>query len=152
MPRARALVRWDASAGGPAGKEAGLLWRLLASPKGAIALAYAAAVVVMLTGFNPADLARKAGVARLEETATDARAEMAGRSLGDRLGAFEEEAVRRLAVWKGVATGYGRAALSNAPSLVMKTESQPPPRRARRARRRGCSRRTKSVRRKRGAP
>jgi hypothetical protein len=115
------------AAGRPEKKRASF-WRLVASPKGAIALAYAAAVVVMFTGFNPADLARKAGVARLEETAKTS-AEIAGRSLGDRLGAFEEEAVRRLAVWKGVATGYGRAALSRAIQLVMKTESQPPPRR-----------------------
>jgi hypothetical protein len=103
-------------------------WRLLASPKGAIALAYAAAVAVMLSGFNPADLARKAGVDRLEQSAK-LSAQIAGRSLGDRLGAFEEEALRKLAVWKGRATGYGRAALTRAIQLVMKTESQPPPRR-----------------------
>jgi len=81
----------------------------------------------MFSGFNPADLARKAGVARLEETAKTS-AESAGRTLGDRIGAFEEEAVRRLAVWKGVATGYGRAAITRAIQLVMKTETQPPPR------------------------
>ena len=103
------------------------IWRFIANPKGAIALAYLAAVVVMFTGFNPADLARKAGVARLEETAK-VSAQNAGRSLGDRIGAFEEDAIRRLAVWKGVAAGYGRAALSRAIQLVMKTESQPPPR------------------------
>ncbi|HKF41520.1 MAG TPA: hypothetical protein VKG01_00325 [Thermoanaerobaculia bacterium] len=110
----------------PEKKPRASIWRLVANPKGAIALAYAAAVVVMLTGFNPADLARKAGVARLEETAKMS-AETAGRSLGDRIGAFEEDAVRRLAVWKGHVTGYGRAAISRAIQLVMKTESQPPP-------------------------
>ena len=104
------------------------VWRFVANPKGAIALAYAAAVVVMLTGFNPADLARKAGVARLEETAKIS-AQNAGRSLGDRIGAFEEDAMRRLAVWKGHVTGYGRAAISRAIQLVMKNESQTPPRR-----------------------
>lgn len=104
------------------------LWKFLANPKGAIALAYAAAVVVMFSGFNPADLARKAGVDRLEQNAR-LSAQIAGRSLGDRLGAFEEDALRKLAVWKGRATGYGRAVLSRAIQLVMKTESQPPPRR-----------------------
>jgi hypothetical protein len=101
-------------------------WSLLASPKGAIAIAYFAAVVVMLSGFNPADLARKAGVARLEESAL-VSAQVAGRSLGDRLGAFEEDALRKLASWKGRAAGYGRAAITRAIQLVMKTESQPPP-------------------------
>jgi hypothetical protein len=101
------------------------LWKLLASPKGAIAVAYAAAVAVMLSGFNPADLARKAGVDRLEQSAK-VSAQIAGRSLGDRLGAFEEEALRKLAVWKGRATGYGRAALTRAIQLVMKTESPEP--------------------------
>lgn len=112
------------------------LWRLVASPKGAIAFAYTAAVVVMLSGFNPADLARKAGVDRLEENAK-LSAQIAGRSLGDRLGAFEEEAVRKLAVWKGRATGYGRAALTRAIQLVMKTETEPPPRRGKSGEERG---------------
>ena len=104
------------------------MWRLVASPKAAIALAYAAAVVVMLSGFNPADLARKAGVERIEETAL-ASAQVAGRSVADRFGAFQEEAFRKIAAWKGRAAGYGRAAISTAIQLVMKTESQPPPRR-----------------------
>ena len=107
-------------------KDSGSIWRFVTNPKSAIALAYAAAVVVMFTGFNPADLARKAGVARLEESAKMS-AESAGRTLGDRIGAFEEDAVRRLAVWKGRVTGYGRAAISRAIQLVMKTETQPPP-------------------------
>ena len=105
-------------------------WRVVATPKVAIALAYAAAVVVMLAGFNPADLARKAGVGRIEETAR-ASVQVAGNSVADRLGAFEENALRTLAVWKGRVTGYGRAAISTAIALVMKSEPQPPPNRPR---------------------
>jgi len=93
----------------------------------AIGLAYAAAVVVMLAGFNPADLARKAGVGRLEETARES-VQVAGSSLADRLGAFEEKTLRRLSDWKGRAAGYGRAAISTAMALVMKTDSKPPSR------------------------
>jgi hypothetical protein len=105
-------------------------WRFVANPKVAIALAYAAAVVVMLAGFNPADLARKAGVGRIEETAR-ASVQVAGSSLADRLGKIEENALRRLAAWKGRATGYGRAAISTAIALVMRSESQRPPNRPR---------------------
>lgn len=105
-------------------------WRVLASPKVAIALAYAAAVVVMLAGFNPADLARKAGVGRIEESAR-ASVQVAGNSMADRLGAFEENALRTLARWKGRATGYGRAAISTAIALVMRSEPQRPPNRPR---------------------
>jgi hypothetical protein len=96
-------------------------------PPVAIGLAYAAAVVVMLAGFNPADLARKAGVGRLEENARES-VQVAGNSLADRLGAFEEKALRRLSALKGRAEGYGRAAISTAMSLVMKPESRPPSR------------------------
>ena len=99
------------------------------SPKGAIALAYAAAVVVMIAGFNPADLARKAGAElqdSMKPTVTGVRA-----TLADRIGAFEESALRKLAIWKGRAGGYGRAALSNVIQLVMKTEPQRPPTRPR---------------------
>jgi Putative zinc-finger len=102
-------------------------WRFAIRPPVAIALAYAAAVIVMLAGFNPADLARKAGVGRLEETARES-VQVAGNSLADRLGAFEERTLRRLSVWKGRATGYGRAAISTAVALVMKTDSKPPSR------------------------
>jgi len=105
-------------------------WQVFWSPKAAIALAYAAAVVVMLAGFNPADLARKAGVTRIEES-TRAAVDVAKSSLADRIGAFEEEAMRKLAVWKGRATGYGRAAISSVIQLVMKTEPQRPPTRQR---------------------
>jgi len=105
-------------------------WRKLLRPQAAIGLAYAAAVVVMLTGFNPADLARKAGVGRLEETARES-VQVARGSVADRLGAFEESALRKLAAWRGRAAGYGRAAISNAIALVMKTESRNPPSRPR---------------------
>jgi hypothetical protein len=115
------------------------LWDLVLSPKGAIGLAYAAAVIVMLAGFDPADIARKAGVARLGETAK-ASVEVAGGSLADRVGAFQESAVRRLAAWKGQVTGYGRAALSTALALVMKSEQQRPPSRPRNGEERGRSR------------
>ena len=40
-------------------------WSRLLDPKAAIALAYAAAVVVMLLGFNPADLARRVRVGEI---------------------------------------------------------------------------------------
>ena len=105
-------------------------WRVVASPKVVIALAYAAAVIVMLAGFNPADLARKAGVGRIEETAR-ASVQVAGNSLADRLGAAEENALRTLARWKGHVTGYSRAAISTAIALVMKSEPQRPPNRPR---------------------
>jgi len=105
-------------------------WRAAFSPKAAIALAYAAAVVVMLAGFNPADLARKAGMGRIEESAR-ASVQVAGNSMGDRLGAVEEKIQRTLAAWKGRVTGYGRAAISTVIALVMKSEPQRPPSRPR---------------------
>ena len=105
-------------------------WRAVVSPRVMIALAYAAAVVVMLAGFNPADLARKAGVDRIEETAR-ASVQMAGSSLADRMGAVEENALRTLARWRGRVTGYGRAAISTAIALVMRSEPQRPPNRPR---------------------
>ncbi len=114
----------------PRRRRAAPLRSLLLSPKGAIGLAYAAAVIVMLAGFNPADIARKAGVARLGETAK-ASVEVAGGSLADRVGAFQDSALRKLAVWRGEVAGYGRAALSTALSLVMKSEQQRPPSRPR---------------------
>ena len=74
-------------------------WRGLLSPRAAIGVAYALALVVMLAGFNPADLARKAGTGLRTETRTAAA--VADRSLADRIGAFEDRAARRLAVWRG---------------------------------------------------
>src|SRR6185369_5382596 len=90
---------------------------------------YAAAVVVMIAGCNPADLARKAG-GRLEESAR-ASVQTAGRSFADRVGAFQESTMRRLSALKGRVTGYGRAALSTAIALVMKSATKSPPSRPR---------------------
>jgi predicted anti-sigma-YlaC factor YlaD len=98
------------------------LLALLWSPKGAIALAYAAAVVVMLSGFDPADLARKAGMARLED-ATGAAVAAARSGAVERIGTLEEKAYRTFVVWKGRLVGYGRATLVNALALVMRTQA-----------------------------
>jgi hypothetical protein len=117
-----------AASGRPAAKPAGRAgWRWLVSPKAAIALAYAAALVVMLTGFNPADLARKART----EIPLEARsvAGAASTTLADRVGAFGEKALRTGMVLKSRVFGYGRAAISNAVQLVLK--SDPPPARNR---------------------
>jgi hypothetical protein len=94
-------------------------WRGLLDPRAAIGFAYAAALVVMLAGFNPADIAR-AGASLRSETKTAAVA--ASGSVADRLGGFQDRASRAFAVWRGRAGGYGRAVLSNAISLVMKSD------------------------------
>ncbi len=104
----------------------GFFW----SPKGAIGVAYAAAVVVMLLGFNPADLARKAGTARLEETARSG-VEIAKNTLADRFGALQERALRSFEATKGKVGGYSRAALSNALALVMRNDTSRRPSRQR---------------------
>lgn len=96
------------------------LWRLLLAPRAAIALAYAAAVVVMLLGFNPADLARKVGASQLGEN-TRAAVTVAESSLTDRVGALQEKISRTFQVWKGRAGGYGRAALTNAVAFIWKS-------------------------------
>jgi anti-sigma factor RsiW len=116
------------SAGRPASarrKRGGVL-SLLWSPRGAIALAYAAAVVVMFSGFNPADLARKAGMARLEN-ATGAAVIAAREGAVERIGALQERAYISFEAWKGRLAGYGRATLANALALVMKTDPPRPP-------------------------
>ncbi|MEP6801963.1 MAG: hypothetical protein ABJC07_08505 [Acidobacteriota bacterium] len=100
-------------------------WRGLLDPRAAIGFAYAAALVVMLAGFNPADLARRAGAGLKYETKIVAV--VADASLADRLGAFEQRAARALAVWRGRAGGYGRAVLSNVIALVMRPEERPSP-------------------------
>jgi hypothetical protein len=97
-------------------------WRLLLAPKAAIVLAYAAAVVVMLLGFNPADLARRVSASQLGEN-TRAAVTVAESSLTDRIGAIQEKIARSVQVWKGRAGGYGRAALSNAVALIWKSSS-----------------------------
>jgi hypothetical protein len=102
-------------------------WKGLLDPRAAIGFAYAAALVVMLAGFNPADLARKAGGQLRSETRSAAA--VASVSVADRVGAFQERAVRTIAVWRGRAGGYGRAILSNAIALVLKSDepSRRPP-------------------------
>ena len=108
-------------------KERSRFFALIWSPKGAVALAYAAAVVVMLSGFDPADLARKAGMARLEN-ATGAAVAAARASAVERIGALEEKAYRSFMAFTGRVTGYSRATLANALSLVMRTEQPAPAR------------------------
>jgi Putative zinc-finger len=95
-------------------------WKLLLAPRAAIGLAYAAAVVVMLLGFNPADLARKVSASQLGNN-TRAAVTVAESSLTDRVGALQERFSRAVQVLKGRAGGYGRAALSNAVALIWKS-------------------------------
>jgi hypothetical protein len=95
-------------------------WRTLSAPKAAIAFAYAAAVVVMLLGFNPADIARRVSASQLGEN-TRAAVTVAESSLTDRIGAIQEKVARTVQVWKGRAGGYGRAALSNALGVIWKS-------------------------------
>jgi hypothetical protein len=102
----------------------------LFGPRGAIAVAYAAALIVMFLGLNPADLARKAGTARLEQTAR-AGVQVARNTVVDQFGAFQERAFRSFEAVKGRVGGYGRAALSNALAFVMRTESSRRPSRPR---------------------
>ena len=96
------------------------LWAWILDPKAAIGLAYGAAVVVMLLGFNPADLARRVRAGDIGQN-TRAAVTVAESSLSDRLGALQEKVARTFAVWKGRAGGYGRAAVSNAVSLIWKS-------------------------------
>lgn len=91
----------------------------LFGPRSAIVFAYGAAVVVMLLGFNPADFARRVGAGELGQS-TRTAVLVAESSLTDRLGALQEKVARTLAVWKGHAGGYGRAAVSNVVSLIWK--------------------------------
>jgi hypothetical protein len=103
-------------------------WRGLMNPRLAIGAAYVLAVVVVLAGFNPADLVQRAGAGIRTETRSAAA--VAGSSLADRVGALQDRVARQLAIWQGRAGGYGRAVLSNAIALVMRTDnaSQPPSR------------------------
>ena len=52
-------------------------------------------------------------------------------SIGDRLGAVQERALRTLAVWRGHIGGYGRAAVSNAFAFVWRPEQKKTPSRPR---------------------
>jgi len=99
------------------------LWRSAFSGRMVVAYAYAAAVLVMILGLNPTAVVKKAGFASLGES-TRSAVTVAEHSIGDRLGAFQERAVRTLAVWKGHVGGYGRAAVSNAIAIVWKPESK----------------------------
>jgi len=96
------------------------------SPRGVITLAYAAAVAMMLTGFNPADLARKAGAARLENVAGGAVAAARSGAV-ERIGAAGEQAYRTFEALKGRLAGYSRATFVNALALVMRTEPRKTP-------------------------
>jgi len=105
-------------------------WRSAFSGRMVVAYAYTAAVLVMLLGLNPTAVVRKAGFASLGESTRNA-VTVAQSSVGDRLGAFQEKAVRTLAVWKGHVGGYGRAAVSNAIAIVWRPEQKKAPNRPR---------------------
>ena len=105
-------------------------WKSAFSGKAVVAYAYAAALLVMLLGWNPTSVARTAGFARLSES-TRAVVTVARNSVGDRLGALQERTVRTLAAWKGRVGGYGRAAVSNAIAIVWRPEPKKTPNRPR---------------------
>jgi hypothetical protein len=106
------------------------IWSRLLSGRAVVAYAYAAALIVMLLGLNPTTVASKAGFARLSES-TRSAVVVAQSSIGDRLGRFQEKTFRTLAVWKGYVAGYGRAAVSNAISIVWKPDRKKAPERPR---------------------
>lgn len=101
-------------------------WRSAFSGKMVITYAYSAAVLVMLAGLNPTAVVRKTGFASLGESTRNA-VSVAESSVGDRLGALQEKALRKFAVLRGHVGGYGRAAVSNALAIVWKPESKKPP-------------------------
>jgi hypothetical protein len=104
-------------------------WRALLGPRAAIGFAYGSALIVMVAGFNPADLARKAGSnLKVESLTASTTAKAASGTLADRVGAFQDRVNRKFAVLRGRAGGYSLALISNAMSLVMKTEEPAPPR------------------------
>ena len=105
-------------------------WRALFSGRAVVVYAYAAACLVMLLGLNPTALPGKAGFARLSQS-TRTVVIVAQNSVGDRLGALQEKAVRTVAVWKGHVGGYGRAAFSNAIAIVWRPEPKKTPNRPR---------------------
>ena len=114
---------------------AAALW----SPRGLISLAYAAAVALMLTGFNPADLARKAGAARLEDVADSAVAAARSGAV-ERLGAAGEKGYRTFEAFKGRLFGYSRATFANALAFVMHAEPRRAPDRGKTAPSKGVER------------
>ena len=111
-------------------------WRVLTSGKAFIAYAYAAAVAVMLLGWNPTAVVRTPGFARLGQTASQA-VTVARSSMGDRLGALNERAARTLAIWKGHIGGYSRAAVSTAIGIVWRPETKKAPSKPRLGREKG---------------
>jgi len=117
LPVAPPWLAGRLAAARPVKRRRSLGW--LFGPKSAIVFAYGAAVLVMVLGFNPADLARKVGVGDLGQN-TRTAVLVAESSVTDRLGALQERVARTLAVWKGHAGGYGRAAVSTVVSLIWK--------------------------------
>lgn len=105
-------------------------WRSAFSGKAVVGYAYGAAVLVMLLGLNPTAVARGKSFVKLGESTRNV-VTVAQSSVGDRLGAFQEKAMRTLAVWKGHVGGYGRAAVSNAIALVLRPEQKKTPPRPR---------------------
>jgi len=113
-------------------------WRGFLSGRAVVAYAYAAAFLVMLLGWNPTTVVRKASFASLG-VSTQKAVTVAQSSLTDRLGALQERATRTLAVWKGHIGGYGRAAVSNAIAIVSRPETKKTPARPRLSREGGNS-------------
>ncbi len=101
-------------------------WRAFFSGRAVVVYAYAAAFLVMLLGLNPTALPTKAGFARLSQS-TRSVVTVAQNSVGDRLGALQEKALRTFAVWKGHVGGYSRAAVSNAIAIVWRPEPKRTP-------------------------
>ncbi|MET0619454.1 MAG: hypothetical protein ABW056_04200 [Thermoanaerobaculia bacterium] len=113
-------------------------WRGFFSGRAVVAYAYAAAILVMVLGWNPTTVVRKASFASLG-VSTQKAVTVAQSSLTDRLGALQERAARTLAVWKGHIGGYGRAAVSNAIAIVSRPETKKTPARPRLSREGGIS-------------
>ena len=105
-------------------------WRGFLSGRAVVAYAYAAAILVMVLGLNPTAVVSKTSFASLE-VSTRKVVNVAQSSLNDRLGAFQEKAVRTLAVWKGHVGGYSRAVVSNAIAIVARPEQKKTPARPR---------------------
>jgi hypothetical protein len=105
-------------------------WRGLLSGRAVVAYAYAAAVLVMVLGWNPTDVVRKASFASLGVSTRNA-VTVAQHSLTDRLGALQEKAARRIAIWKGHVGGYGVAAVRSAIAIVSRPETKKTPARPR---------------------
>ena len=113
-------------------------WRGFFSGRAVVAYAYAAAILVMVLGWNPTTVVRKASFASLG-VSTQKAVTVAQSSITDRLGALQERAARTLAVWKGHIGGYGRAAVSNAIAIVSRPETKKTPARPRLSREGGIS-------------